>query len=454
MEFLAVDLGTSFIKTAIVDVADLRIREVRRCASPPNIGGGPADTVEINPSDVLSVVRKLVDDLLALSGDCLGILMCGQMGGLILLDQFHTPVSAYMSWQDRRACRIRSGQTSYFQYLQELVADQTHSVLGNELRPGLSPSLLSYIFQTQPQRLSDSTIPVTLPDYIAAALCGKRPVTEVTNAPGVVSIVDRKLATDVLQQAGVPPLDWPLLVNFQHRVGEYKSGTQTVPVYAATGDHQCSLVGTLLRRGELSINIATGSQISLLTTENHCKEFQLRPFFDGQWLKTITNIPAGRALTTILKLLVEVSGKEPGQREWDYFFRAADETVDSDVAVNLGLFPGAIPGPGLLGNLSESNLTVGHIARAALQQMATQYEQLSVQLDRNRKWDRIALSGGLARKSALLRQLVCNALSTESRMAPTDDDALFGLLVLGRVVAGLEPDVMSAIASVARQLKI
>lgn len=455
MKFIAIDLGTTFIKAAVIDVAALEIRDVRRNEAPRRIANLPADVVEIDPSEVLGVVRQLIDDLLSTTDSCQGILMCGQMGGLILLDADNVPTTPFISWQDRRTCRTQSDHGSYFQWFEKIVGEQKQTVLGNEVRPGLSPALLFYIQQTQPELLTESTIPVTLPDHIASSLCGARPVTEYTNSPGVVSIVDRRTATSLFQNADIPPLDWPELVDFKTCVGAYTSDGRSLPVYAATGDHQCSLAGTLLQTDELSINIATGSQVSLLTSDNSCDSFQLRPFFDGLWLKTITNIPAGRALTAILRLLTELSGREhnePSAYDWNAFFQMAQETAATDVEVNLGLFPGAIPGPGLFGNLSESNLTVGHIARASLQQMATQYRQLSFQLDANSPWNRIAFSGGLAARSSLLRQLVSESLDADYRMAPTEDDALFGLMVLGRVIAGMEPDVMSAIGAVAKQL--
>lgn len=453
MKFLAVDLGTSFIKVAVVDVVTVQIRDVRRIATPARIGGTESDVFEIDPQQVLTLVRQLIDELLKCCSECQGILICGQMGGLILLDAAYAPVTPYISWCDRRTCRIDSRSRSCLSQLEQSLGDQKRSVLGNEFQPGLSLPLLDFIQQTQPQQLSESTIPVTLPDYISAALCQSKPVIEVTNSSGVVSIIDRCHATALIQSAGIPPLAWPAIVEFQHVVGEYRCGEHSIPVYPATGDHQTSLAGTLLQQDELSINIATGSQVSVLTTDNDCQDFQLRPFFDGLWLKTITNIPAGRALTAVLRLLTEVSRREPSEQDWDYFFSEATKTESSDVNVNLGLFPGAVVGPGSISNLTEANLNVGHIARASLQQMAQQYQHFASLLDSKRAWNQVALSGGLARRSPLLRQLVSDSLSTPHRLAPTDDDALFGLLLLGRVISGIDGNVTAAIQSVKKQVK-
>ncbi len=154
-----------------------------------------------------------------------------------------------------------------------------------------------------------------------------------------------------------------------------------------------------------------------------------------------------------MNLLTELGGDSiDRENAWNRFFEAAETTPSSDMAVNLAFFPGAITGPGSFANLREENLNVGHIARASLDQMAEYYIHLSGRLDHSRSWNRVAFSGGIAQRSKFLRERISCELNVDYRLATSTEDALFGMLVLGRVIGGLESTVAEASANVVSQL--
>ena len=445
MEFIAIDIGTSFTKGAIVDVESQEIRNISRRMGSAKLASADPFFFELSPADVLHGVTEVIGKLLSSSANCCGILMCGQMGGLVLCDGDGSARSNYISWLDRRATNIHpSGGVTYFDRLAAEVGDRSCHICGNEFRPGLPLSFLYYLRETGQLDELQGTVPVTLPDYVAAALCNSRPVMEWTSTAGTLDIVSRKFPQNLLRELRLDQLDWPEIVDFRHVVGEYKAAGRSLPVYAPTGDHQCSLAGTLLSQGELSVNVSTGSQVSMLTSSTDVGEFQVRPYFDGLLLKTITNIPAGRALTAIMKLLTEIPGRdnESSAQAWDYLFQQAKLTPTTDAGVNLAFFPGAIEGPGSFTNLREDNLTVGHIARASLEQMADYYELLAGRLAPAKDWSQLVFSGGIAQQSSLLRELVADRLQSEYRTATSSEDALYGMMVLGRVVSGLSESVV------------
>jgi hypothetical protein len=66
------------------------------------------------------------------------------------------------------------------------------------------------------------------------------------------------------------------------------------------GDYQASLLGVDLNSDEISINLATGGQVSKLKFEPKKSEFQLRPYFGEQFLQTKTHLPAGRHANHVL----------------------------------------------------------------------------------------------------------------------------------------------------------
>ena len=454
MKFLAVDVGTSFFKGAVVCAASYSIRNVIRRPSPEPLAKPDPLHHEHDANAIVEVVRAILEELSEHAPECEGILLTGQMGGLVLSTSDAQPLTPYISWLDRRATGPHSsGSGSMFQHLSDRTGDNAGTVFGNEFRPGLPLSFLWTLHDQGQLTPLAGSIPVTLPDFVAAALCGGEPVMEWTGATGTLDIRKSQFPVSLLDELGLPALEWPQLVDFRYVVGHCRLTNLTLPVYAATGDHQCALAGTLLSRGELSINISTGSQVSMLTDDTTPGDFQIRPFFDGQYLKTITNIPAGRALTAIIRLLTEMPGYDSGSLDaWKYFFNAAARTPKTDVQCNLGFFPGAVEGPGEFTNLQEDTLTVGHVARASVEQMADYYQQLSTRLDAGRSWHQLAFSGGIAQQAALLRDLIVERLQAPWRLAATTEDSMFGMIILGRVIAGLNETVADATADAEQYL--
>src|SRR2546428_4190034 len=93
--FVALDLGTSSIKGAIVDLERRRLSRVRRVPFPQPIPGLPPLFCEIDPDQIVSGTRSVLEQLLALAPSCSGVVVCGQMGGLVLTTEAGRPLSNY-----------------------------------------------------------------------------------------------------------------------------------------------------------------------------------------------------------------------------------------------------------------------------------------------------------------------------------------------------------------------
>jgi ribulose kinase len=62
-------------------------------------------------------------------------------------------------------------------------------------------------------------------------------------------------------------------------------------------------------------------------------------------------------------------------------------------------------------------------------------------------------SGGVALKTPLLRQLICERLGQQHRLAPSEEDTLLGLLVLGLAFSGRAKSVAGAMSFVRQSYK-
>ena len=201
---------------------------------------------------------------------------------------------------------------------------------------------------------------------------------------------------------------------------------------------------------ELSLNISTGSQASLLSGARPRGEFLVRPYFHGQWLGTIVSVPAGRALNVLVNLLGEMS--DPSRDPWGYIEGAVDAVGDSDLEVDLSFFPSLTGDRGRIANIHEGNLTVGHLFAAAFRAMAANYRNCAELLSPDQAWDRVVFSGGLAQRIPRLRREILIALGTPpARLCHTEEDTLQGLLVLARMCAGQAATVADASRSLTRK---
>lgn len=441
MEMLAIDLGSSFIKGAVLDLDAGTFAHVRRSPFPAPIAGLPALRYEIDPAAVLAATRGLLDELASSAPDCAGVLFCSQMHCLVLADARGRALSNVLSWRDQRALEPHpAGDGSVFEQLARRIAAEDRQRLGNELRPGLP--LAGVFWHAEQGLLPAGAAPLALPDFVIAQLCGgAEPVSEPTiaAAQGALDLRAGDWHWPLLESLGLAGLRWPVVRPFSQPAGELRLGGRPVPCYPAVGDMQCALLGAALAPGELSLNISTGSQVSLLRDELRSGDYQARPYFGGAWLSTITHIPAGRALDMLVALLSELTEAE-GIRlsdPWSTIARAVAATPTTDLRADLAFFASALGDRGSLTNLHEGNMTVGHLFRAAFERMAEAYALCARRLSPAGDWEWLVFSGGLAQNLPDLRELIARRFGAPYRLCDTSEDTLLGLLRLGRMIASL-----------------
>jgi sugar (pentulose or hexulose) kinase len=300
---------------------------------------------------------------------------------------------------------------------------------------------------------SGKLMPVALGDFVVARLAGVRPVTEVTNAlsHGAMNVLTSEWHRGVIEKLGLGDLVWPEIRPQGSVVGHLELEGRRVPIFTPLGDFQVSAVGALLEPNELWLNISTGSQVSLPRNRPELGAFQTRPFVDGRYLITVTTIPAGRALNSLVKLLSELALAEGHvlADPWGYISRAAAAASDPVMQANIAFFAGAVGDRGSLTDLREEEMTVGHLFRAAFRNMADNYYECAGRLTPSPSWQRLVFSGGLAQKMDQLRQMICDRFGMPYRFCPVAEDAMLGLLVLGLRFTGRA----GSIAEATRQVR-
>lgn len=438
MSFLGVDLGTSFIKGAVLNLDKRQLDHIRRAPFPEPVATWDPLRCEYDANEIVSAVRTLIAELAAHARDCEGVVMCTQMHGLVLMNDRHEAVSNCVTWRDQRAmAQHPSGSGSYFDVILARTNAEERRQLGNELEPA-RPLCFLFWFREQ-GKLEPGLIPASIPDFVLSALCGSKPGVDVTNASayGAYNLETSDWHHGVIRALGLDRLCWPPLRKPRDVAGYLQVGSKSVPCYAPVGDAQAALCGAVLSTEELSLNIATGAQVSRLTHELNLGSYQTRPYFDKKFLNTFSYPPAGRALNVLVTLLTEMAVAQNVQLPdpWTYIAEAVARIRDTDLQVDLDFFPALAGDSGKIVNIRGDNLTVGHLLRAAFRNMADSYYRCALQLWPEKSWERLVFSGGLACKLETLRGEIQKKFGSGCRLAQTED-TLFGLLILASVVSG------------------
>ncbi len=447
LAFIGIDLGTSFIKGAVLDLETCQLAHVRRMPFPPPISGLDPLHYEIDPVKILSTVKELIHELAGLAGRCDGIVMCTQMHCMVLMDEHGKICSNCLGWRDQRALAPHpSGAGSYYEVLEHRLSAVQRRDLGNELPVGAP---LSFLFCMKEQgSLPPGLIPVSLPDFVLSSLCDSPPSVETTNAMAyeLLDLTSLQWHRDVIDELGLKDIRWPTLRKSGEVVGFMRIGESRVPCYTPVGDYQCALAGAGLNERELSLNISTGSQVSRVTNDLVFGDYQTRPFFDGKFTNMLSHLPAGRSLDILVDLLGELARASGTvlQNSWAYIAEAAAAAGSTDLDVKLSFFRGPCGDRGSISNIGENNLSVGTLFRAAFENMADNYYSCALRIWPERSWSNIVFSGGLARKLPLLRQIIQDRFQTESRLCPVAEDTLFGLLMLAMAFEGKAQSVEAA----------
>jgi hypothetical protein len=183
-----------------------------------------------------------------------------------------------------------------------------------------------------------------------------------------------------------------------------------------------------LRPDELSLNISTGSQVSRRVPEFLPGAYLTRKYFLGDYLNTVTHLPAGRSLNTLVDLLTELARAEGIVvcDPWNTIHRRAMEVETTDLTVDLAFFRGPLGSRGRIDGITTENLSVGHLFHAAFRAMADNYVRVAGGFG-TRDWKAVVLSGGLTQSAPLLRQILEQRFPVPIRESAREE-TLLGLL--------------------------
>ena len=431
MYVLGIDVGSSFLKSSILNLRDLRVEGSSSLPTPAFLPLAP-ERKEIPMEALAGAVKQLIDRA-AEAYHLEGIVFSVQMHGFMLFTPQGGACTNYISWQDMRAMvPDGAGETLRDRVLREVPAELLREN-GINLRPNhtLLP-LTHYLRENPPAGPVEFAM---IGDGLTRLLTGRRVPIHPSQAAssGLYSLKQGDWNRELIRRLGMEQVDFPQVSESSEPVAVYDSPCGGIPVYSALGDHQAAVLGICAGDGDMFINIGTGGQIGYVDHGVELGDYETRPLFQGRTIRAITQLPSGRSLNVLMGLVMdmgrELFGSEMPEKE---IWRRLDALTGAE-----GIDPGALavdfdfftPQGGGISGIGGENLTARNLFYAAYQSMASAYRRASgTLLLPDETVAGIVCTGGVVRKNPLLLKCIAGQFPCPCRLSPYADDTMVGLM--------------------------
>ncbi|WP_284421932.1 MULTISPECIES: xylulokinase [unclassified Bradyrhizobium] len=307
--YLGIDLGTSAVKTILVDDAQRVIasRSHALTISVPRPGWAEQD-----PAAWIAAVFATLDALKAdhagEMAEVAGIGLSGQMHGPVLLDADLSPLRPCILWNDGRSAAECAVLEQRWPALRRIT--------GNKAMPGFAAPKLVWIADHEPE-IFNATRLVLLPKaYVRLVLSGEA-IEDVSDASGSLwlDVVRRDWSDDGLAATGLTRAQMPRLVEGCAPAGRLRNdlagrwGMSKRPVIAGgAGDNPAGAVGIgAIRPGATFITLGTsGAVITPVDKVTANPERVVHTFchaIPAMWLQAGAMLSAASCLAWIARLL-------------------------------------------------------------------------------------------------------------------------------------------------------
>ena len=275
----------------------------------------------------------------------------------------------------------------------------------------------------------------TLGDYVIKILSGRQPLCHPTNAAatGLFNLIANDWNKTLLKAVAPKKMNFPEVGTNSFEV---ELAGKHVKFFPALGDQQAALYGAGLSSDSmLSFNIGTGGQVSkILSSAEFSADYQVRPFLNGKYIKTIPHIPSGRALNVYFRFFKDILQKfnvmQSDEDIWRVILEAETKAVDDcGMECDLSFFENAVSTStmGSITNIGEHSLTVSNLMKCIITQLSNNFLKAAEKIEPNPpNVKKVLFSGGVARNIKSVRDKILVKYDTAD-CEVADHDTLHGL---------------------------
>ncbi len=257
--YLGIDLGTSGVKSVIVDGSDTVLAEANSSLEvqrphPLQCEQDPEDWMEA----VDLTIRQLPDDL---RSQISAIGIAGQMHGAVLMGADNSILRPAILWNDGRSHKECNAL--------KIAVPQLADITGNTAMPGFTAPKILWVQKHEPDIFSRITKILLPKDWLRYKLSGAM-VSDMSDAAGTLWLDTgkRQWSEQMLQATGLDLSHMPELVEgpdesaFLSAELASRWGMKSVPIAAGGGDNAAGAVGSgVAGAGETMLSIGTSGVI-------------------------------------------------------------------------------------------------------------------------------------------------------------------------------------------------
>lgn len=398
MKAIGIDIGTTSICLVLYDQEGGRIQE---SVSAPNCfleGGFRQDADRI-----VSVVREKLDWLLAQDAGVDAIGVSAQMHGILYADQKGRAVSPYYTWKETCGRKLIEGMEAA-EWLSRKTSYPMYSGYG---------TVTHLVLDKMGEIPADAVCMVNIGDYLVMQLCGlskTRTDCSIAASFGGFNLSAGAFDLDVLKAAGVDIKYYPQVAAGHGAVGCYRK----IPVMPAIGDNQASFYAAAGEDSSvISINVGTGSQVSVMDTRlESIQTGEIRPFTGQGYLYVQASVNGGKVYEKLAAFFEETVELFAGAKvdAYEKMTALGMDAEETTLVVTPSLYGARGTGEsfGSVQNLTEENFHPSALVKAYVTGMAQELHQLYLEFPQKLREGRtrIAASGNGLRKNRLLAREV------------------------------------------------
>lgn len=443
MYCLGVDIGSSYLKTALLDLDNGQVLDTKKAAVPAKLPSDNELIHEIPAEELWHEVRGALEGYMHTDEDIQGVIFSTQMHGFVLSDPAYGQ-DIYVSWQDARClCQMPGTEGSYLEHLRELISPEEMRSTGVYFKPALGVCNLYTLIKQRGMPPGPSATLYTLGSYLISRMTGNN-ICHITNAAplGLVDISTGEWRRDILDRLGLNGIALPKLVTDLSPCGQWQCGKRSLQVFPDVGDVQASVYGCEPTAEDMIVNMATAGQVIMVknTTDigqGDASYYEVRPYFDGKYCHMISRMPSGRNLDVLIDFFREVGQRLFGasmtrEEVWQRVLPLIDleDAQRLEVDVSFYELPEKLS-DGAIRHIDRSNLTIENLLSAALKDVGGIYARYIAQVGGGHA-KRLVFCGGAVRNNPLLQTVLTQAVGLPG-FTPTQEDEVYqGLLKLSQ----------------------
>lgn len=434
MKFIVVDIGSTYIKAALYDISERVQIEKVKYPTPERRPDPDGSYYENDAEAFVDIVKNLIHYFVFRYPDTEAVLFSTQQHGCVIRHP-ELAKATYISWQDTRCLKKRCGSgKSYMQELEGIFSRKDMESNGVYIKPALALCNLYALFEEKGLE-RENTVIDTLGSYVVGRLTGNR-VCHITNAApmGFADILTGTWRVDMLARLGMDFISLPEITDELECCGYYKSNGINIAVFPDVGDVQTSVYGTDAANGDLVINIGTSGQMIYITDQFAPGNYEIRPFYEGNYCNIISSMPGGRNFDVQIDYIKDIGHKifgidlERGEI-WNRVSRLSktEDTRGLEVDCSFYELPDRLS-DGNIRHIDHENLKVENVIRATAVDFGRKYKKYADYLcQQETTQGRIYFTGGAVLKNRELQKAIQQEMGVGNILCASNDEVFKGM---------------------------